>query len=346
MTLLLSRRARVVAVTAVAAGLLLVGCTGTEVLTPDPPIAEPGYPQYTPPAAPPPSPTTDPAVPDLILTPPPSPAPPTDPPPAAEEPAEPTPPPSTTPETSPTPTTTSPPPAPSPTPSPTPSAITLQAVEWSASCGGGAELISPNSEIALTLPDLPATRSGSGFGVIGWLSGQTETVPVSFATEVVVLRDGVVVAQHPGPGDASPSVALVPGTPLEVPVEHDLLTECPPPPSPAATLGAPVDTRPESASPSALGSGNVGSADTQTLTPSGTGTPATPGTPDGTGSPAPQTTTPSPPTSPSPSPELSPDTATALPPGSYTVVVAVRIAEGPGAPGVVATAAAPLTITG
>lgn len=343
MSLLPSRHTRV-ALTALIGGLLLAGCTGTEVLPPDPPIAEPGYPQYTPPATPAPSATMDPAVPDFVLSPPPPAATPPASPPDPE--AAPEPSPSTpAPEPSPTPTPTpTPSPTPEPTPSATPTPLTLQTVEWSATCGGGADLVSPNPEITLTLPDLGSTRSGSGFSVLGWLSSQTETVPVSFATEVVVLRDGVVVAQHPGPGDSSPLVGLVPGTPLEVPIEHDLLTECSPPPTPTATLGAP---RTPSASPSADATSSPTSAESSAATVT---------SPDGspTGPAGPLTTEPTPPADqqtpptdqPSPdSTEVSPDAALPLPPGSYTVVVVVRIADGPGAPGVVASASAPLMIT-
>ncbi|ROR97033.1 hypothetical protein EDD28_1626 [Salana multivorans] len=319
------------AVAIVLGGLLVAGCTGTQVLPPDPPIAEPGYPEYTPPASPAPSPRTSTSAP----TPPSSPASPTpdrvrDPaspsptkavprytptpaPPAPEpEPEQPTTP--DAPEPTPTRTATpSPTSSPRPSPSPTPTPLTLTTVTWDAACGSSVDLVSPNRELTLVLSALPDTPSGSPLNATGSLSTQVETVSTSFTVEVVVLRGQVVVATSPGASDASPQKPLKPGAPLSVPVEHDLLTECAPPPSESAEPptaptspardgvsvdAAGADTRGDAAGAAAVGSAAAGGR-----------------------------------------------TTTALPPGSYTVVVAVRVAAGPGAPGVVATASGPLTIT-
>lgn len=321
------------AVAIVLGGLLVAGCTGTQVLPPDPPIAEPGYPEYTPPASPAPSPRTSTSAP----TPPSSPASPT--PDRVRDPASPSPtkavprytptpaPPAPEPEPEqpttpdapePTPTRTATPsptssPRPSPSPTPTPTPLTLTTVAWDAACGSSVDLVSPNRELTLVLSALPDTPSGSPLNATGSLSTQVETVSTSFTVEVVVLRGQVVVATSPGASDASPQKPLKPGAPLSVPVEHDLLTECAPPPSESAEPptaptspardGVSVDAAGADTGGDAAGAAAVGSA------------------------------------------VAGGRTTTALPPGSYTVVVAVRVAAGPGAPGVVATASGPLTIT-
>ncbi|OJX96096.1 MAG: hypothetical protein BGO96_07395 [Micrococcales bacterium 73-15] len=218
------------------------------------------------------------------------------------------------PEPTPTRTATpSPTSSPRPSPSPTPTPLTLTTVTWDAACGSSVDLVSPNRELTLVLSALPDTPSGSPLNATGSLSTQVETVSTSFTVEVVVLRGQVVVATSPGASDASPQKPLKPGAPLSVPVEHDLLTECAPPPSESAEPptaptspardGVSVDAAGADTGGDAAGAAAVGSA------------------------------------------VAGGRTTTALPPGSYTVVVAVRVAAGPGAPGVVATASGPLTIT-
>lgn len=309
-----NQRRRRALLTPVIGCLVLAGCAGVEVLPPDPPMAEPGYPAYTPPVPHDPWPDVPSRSPEPTpsdATPEPEPVLPSVP---APDPATPTAPPSSA-------------PPPQPAPSPSPAQLTLATADWSAACGTAPALVAPNPELTLTLAEPPPTRAGTPVRVSGWLSTQVETSAARFTTDIVVLSDNVVVAADPGAGDASPALPLEPGSPLEVPVEHDLLTECPtaptsPGPAPAPTGEAETPSEP-AASPAPVAASAGASANAANPAPADAST--------GTATAAPT--------------EPAAPVALPLAPGEYTVIVAVRVAEGAGAPGVVATAAAPLTIT-
>lgn len=330
------------AVTALAAAVLLAGCTGTATLAEvDPPVVEPGYPAYTPPTSTP-TPTPTCTGPEPLTGPTgthpwePSPGPSKSSPPRTPTPSpsptrEPTP--SATPTPTPAPQPTSPSPTPEPTPSPTAPAepISLTTAAWTATCGAAARPPHPNGFLTLTVDPVVTLGQGGRLSTTALLTSDAERAitPERYFAQAVIVRDGSVVSRPPGGGAGSPLIALEPGATLTIPVEHDLMGDCPTPaPTPAPTPGG--------GGGAASGGGDAGS-DVEDGAPAGASATAS-GAPnaDGPGAelllPGGSTAT----------IDLTLETA-ALPAGEYGLVVVVRLQRDGG---VVAAGSTTLTIEG
>ncbi|GMA32567.1 hypothetical protein [Litorihabitans aurantiacus] len=363
---------------ATAVTIVLAGCTSEQILPTDPAGAEPGYPQYTPPATEPgtSSPeggsteTSDGAAPtgpdglDTIAPPSPSPSPsptPSSPdggptaqpepsPTATETSAEPAPPPTSAPSSpAPSPTAsprpTTPPPSSSPTtPPPPPAQTTLITQQWQPQCG--ATLAAPARRNDLTVNvTLPAVTEGSTLMTEATVrnNGGAAIVAERYVTSVVVARDGVVVAVSAEGADAPENaISIAAGSTQLLPsVFHDLIESC-------ATPGTASPEPPRSEGSGVASSGRTGVDDSagavSTSVPASTVAP-----PEGTPAPPSESVTPPgapapPPGRPDPTPAPTPGP---LPAGQYTAVVAVHVLRdgGLGSAVVASSGIVPLTIT-
>ncbi|WP_135848731.1 hypothetical protein [Serinibacter arcticus] len=262
----------------IAGVIVLAGCTSEQTLAPDPAGAEPGYPQYTPPATSPdgvspggtpdPVETSDepevpggspPATPTAEPTPTPTVDPSATPPPsAAPEPtAAPTSAPSTpvptTPPTSASPTT----PAPT-TPTPTtPAAVVLQTQTWQPPCG--ATLTAPPDVNQLSVAvSLQAITNGELRTEAVLTNGAEAPIAAEhYAASVTIARSGTVVSTWVEGQDVGPAIALAARGTLVVPVDHDLKETCPAaggvrspgPPSATSTSAASISAGTSSVAP-------------------------------------------------------------------------------------------------
>lgn len=245
--------------------IVLAGCTSEQTLAPDPAGAEPGYPQYTPPATSPdgvspggtpdavgtpddapvgpgPSPTVTPTA-EPTLAPTVTPAPSQTPSPTTEPSA---PSPTATPTTAPpTPVPTTPPTSTSPTTPPTPTtpaALTLQTQTWQPQCG--AALTAPPAVNDLSVAVTLQTAAGGPLQTEAVLSNGADA-PVAaerYVASVTIARSGTVVSTWVEGQDAGPAIALAARGTLVVPVFHDLAETCPSggvrDPGPPATTSA------------------------------------------------------------------------------------------------------------
>lgn len=229
--------------------IVLAGCTSEQTLAPDPAGAEPGYPQYTPPATSPdgvspsgtpdaagtpddvpagpgPSPSVTPsAEPTLTPT---ATATPSETPSPTAEPSTPSP--TATPTTAPsTPAPTTPPTA-SPTTPPTPTtpaALALQTQTWQPRCGGALAAPPAVNELSVAVT-LPATASGGPLQTEAVLSNGADA-PVAaerYVSSVTIARSGIVVSVSAAGHDEVPPIAITAQGTLVVPVFHDLAETC------------------------------------------------------------------------------------------------------------------------
>ena len=248
-------------VLATAVVIVTTSCSSQVQLTPVPPGAEPGYPQYSTPTLPIPSdpqdgstspvetpsdvdpvgPDTSPSpasttlpTPDAGPTPgsaPTSAVPPPQPTGSAEPPEPSGPPPAAT-APAPAPTSSPEPPAPTTPPVTAPAPLTLTMQTWQPSCG--APLTAPAGANPLTVGvTLPRVASGGFLQTEAVLTSTADapTAPERLVASVTVARDGVVVSTWAEGQDAGPEISVAARGTLVVPVSHDLLDSCSTPPA-------------------------------------------------------------------------------------------------------------------
>lgn len=310
---------------------IAAGCSSTEVLPQDAPVAEPGYPAYTAPAAEPTStvvalgpetetPAADPSASDAagpttsasrpsLLSPRPTGG--ATPAPSAAATAEPT--------SGPTggvtgvPVEPSTPAAPSPspvTPTPTPAALVLSTSAWVPACGATVSLPSGDPSVSLAVSDLGTIGEGSALHTSAVLANLTGTAiqAEQYYTTVTIVHAGRVVSRAPGGTDAGPVIVLAGGGSLAVPVDHDLHSDC----GAAATS----DAEPTTAAALASSGADQAAASTTTEALASSGEEG--------------------------AEDFAPNSLTALAPGEYEAIIAVHVLRDHG---VVAVTTASLTIS-